>query len=74
MSAGLENPLHLLLVLAVVLLLFGAKRMPEMGRSLGKGIREFKGGILGHDAVEVSGSSDSSQTEVAEQTAKDNDP
>jgi sec-independent protein translocase protein TatA len=37
----------LLLVLVVFLLLFGAKRIPEIGRSLGKGIREFKGSLAG---------------------------
>ena len=45
MGLGLENPLHLLIVLVVVLLLFGAKRLPEMGRSLGEGLRGFKDGI-----------------------------
>jgi len=45
MFAGLESPTHLLLVLVVILLLFGAKRLPEMGRSLGRGIKEFKEGI-----------------------------
>ncbi|HET8979201.1 MAG TPA: twin-arginine translocase TatA/TatE family subunit [Solirubrobacteraceae bacterium] len=39
---GLENPLHILIVLLVVLLVFGAKRLPELGRSLGSGMREFK--------------------------------
>ena len=33
---------EILIILLVVLLLFGAKRLPEMGASLGKGIREFK--------------------------------
>ena len=36
------GPLELAIVLIVVLLIFGPKRLPEMGRSLGKGIREFK--------------------------------
>ena len=36
------GPEKLLLLLLVVLLLFGAKRLPEIGHSLGKGIREFK--------------------------------
>lgn len=44
---GLENPLHILLVLLVVLLVFGAKRLPELGRSLGSGMREFKDSISG---------------------------
>jgi sec-independent protein translocase protein TatA len=36
---------EILLVFLVVLLLFGAKRLPEIGSSLGKGIREFKGSL-----------------------------
>jgi sec-independent protein translocase protein TatA len=44
---GLENPLHIAFVLVVVLLVFGAKRVPEVGRSLGNGIREFKDSITG---------------------------
>ena len=39
----------LVLLLVVFLLLFGAKRIPEIGRSLGKGIREFKGSLAGLD-------------------------
>ena len=39
----------ILLLLVVFLLLFGAKRIPEIGRSLGKGIREFKGSLAGID-------------------------
>jgi len=38
---------EIILILLVVLLLFGAKRLPEMGRALGKGIREFKRSIKG---------------------------
>jgi sec-independent protein translocase protein TatA len=50
MLSGFENPFHILIVAAVVLLLFGAKRMPEMGRSLGTGMREFRDGILGRES------------------------
>lgn len=39
------GPMEMILVLLVVLLLFGAKRLPEIGTSLGKGIREFKSSI-----------------------------
>lgn len=42
---GLDNPVHLMFVLVVMLLLFGAKRLPEMGRSLGEGLRGFKDAI-----------------------------
>ena len=38
---------ELLILLLVLLLVFGAKRLPEMGRSLGKGMREFKDSDLG---------------------------
>ena len=41
---GIEK---ILLLLLIILLLFGAKRLPEFGRSLGKGIREFKGSLSG---------------------------
>ena len=44
---GLENPIHLLLVLVVMLLVFGAKRLPEMGRSLGSGLRGFRDALSG---------------------------
>lgn len=40
---------ELLILLLVVLLVFGPKRLPEMGRSLGRGIREFKESISGED-------------------------
>lgn len=49
---GLENPLHIAIVLLVVLLVFGAKRLPEMGRSLGSGLRGFKESISGESAPE----------------------
>ena len=38
----MPGPLETLVILLVILLLFGAKRLPEIGRSLGEGIREFK--------------------------------
>jgi sec-independent protein translocase protein TatA len=48
---GLDNPIHLLLLLVILLLVFGAKRLPEMGRSLGEGLRGFKGAISGEPAL-----------------------
>lgn len=47
MLSGLDNPLHLLIVLVVVMLLFGAKRLPELGSGLGNGIKSFKDGLAG---------------------------
>jgi len=44
MFGGVGIP-ELILIFMVILLLFGAKRLPEIGSSLGKGIREFKGSL-----------------------------
>ena len=46
MPFGVGFP-ELIILLLVLLLVFGAKRLPEMGRSLGKGMREFKDGVSG---------------------------
>ena len=54
---GLDNPLHIAFLVVILLLLFGARRLPEIGRSLGTGMREFKDSI--------SGSSSSSQEHPA---------
>jgi sec-independent protein translocase protein TatA len=44
---GLDNPLHVAFLLIVLLLVFGARRLPEMGRSIGAGMREFKDSLSG---------------------------
>jgi sec-independent protein translocase protein TatA len=46
---GWIGPWELAILLIVVLLVFGPKRLPEMGKSLGKGMREFKNSISGKD-------------------------
>jgi sec-independent protein translocase protein TatA len=48
---GLDNPLHIAFLLTIMLLVFGAKRLPEMGRSLGEGLRGFKSSINGEQAT-----------------------
>jgi sec-independent protein translocase protein TatA len=45
MNFGNIGPLELLMILVIVLVIFGAKRVPEIGASIGKGIREFKRNI-----------------------------
>jgi sec-independent protein translocase protein TatA len=44
---GLDNPIHLVFLLVILLLVFGAKRLPEIGRSLGTGLRGFRESISG---------------------------
>jgi sec-independent protein translocase protein TatA len=47
---GNVGPLEIGIVLVIALIVFGPKRLPELGRSLGKGIREFRGSLSGdHD-------------------------
>ncbi len=46
-GSGLLQPTHLLFILVIVLILFGPGKLPDLGRSLGKGIREFKDAIRG---------------------------
>jgi sec-independent protein translocase protein TatA len=41
------GPLELAIVLIIALVVFGPKRLPELGRSLGRGIREFRGSVSG---------------------------
>jgi TatA/E family protein of Tat protein translocase len=41
------GPLEILLVLGIALIVFGPKRLPELGRSMGKGIREFRSSLSG---------------------------
>lgn len=49
---GWIGPWELAILLIVVLLVFGPKRLPEMGRSMGRGMREFKNSITGKDEHE----------------------
>jgi len=49
---GLESPSHLVLLLVAVAFFFGAKRLPEIGRSLGHGMRGFKDALTGQDEPE----------------------
>jgi sec-independent protein translocase protein TatA len=53
MFAGLASPTHLIVVLAVILLLFGAKRIPELAKGLGTGFKELREGISSGDEAEA---------------------
>ncbi len=65
MFTGLESPTHLLFILVVVLLLFGGKRIPELARGLGSGMREFRKGLESDDAQ------DNGREETSEERNKD---
>jgi sec-independent protein translocase protein TatA len=70
MVGDILQPTHLLLILVVALLVLGPKRLPEAGRSLGKGLRDFKRAINGVSDLrqEITG------TEAAKPAAEPADP
>jgi sec-independent protein translocase protein TatA len=71
---GLFQPTHLLLILLIVLILFGPGKLPDLGRGLGKGIREFKDAIRGGTAGDAPSStekkSEASRPAETSETAK----
>jgi len=44
---GLLSPIHLIIILVIVLILFGPGKLPDLGKGLGKGIKEFKDAMRG---------------------------
>jgi sec-independent protein translocase protein TatA len=44
---GLLSPVHMVIIMVIVLILFGPGKLPELGKGLGKGIREFKDSLRG---------------------------
>jgi sec-independent protein translocase protein TatA len=53
------GPLEIVIILVIVLIIFGPKRLPDLGRSLGHGMREFKDSVTGKDKEELAeGSAD----------------
>lgn len=64
MIEGLLQPTHLMIILAVALLVFGPKKLPELGQGLGKGIRSFKDSMkAGSDEVEKTEATTSRQND-----------
>ena len=62
---SIVGPKELIVVLIVALLVFGPKRLPEVGRSLGRGLREFKEGITGRDDSRELGGRETSSSHPA---------
>ena len=74
---GLDNPIHILFLLILLLLVFGAKRLPEIGRSLGTGMRGFKETLSSEASNEArlpahdqNGASPTAQAQAAPPTAE----
>jgi sec-independent protein translocase protein TatA len=49
MFEGLFQPMHLLVIFGIALLVFGPKKLPELGKGIGEGIRGFKSAIRAED-------------------------
>jgi sec-independent protein translocase protein TatA len=64
------GPLEIIIVLVVVLLIFGPKRLPDLGRSLGSGMREFKDSVTGKDKDRELDSGDQAEHEPASSEKK----
>ncbi len=45
MFGGILQPMHLVIILAIVLIIFGPGKLPELGKTLGSGIREFRDSV-----------------------------
>jgi sec-independent protein translocase protein TatA len=52
-GAGVFQPWHLIVILVIVLIIFGPGKLPDLGQSLGRGIREFKSSVKGEDDAEA---------------------
>jgi sec-independent protein translocase protein TatA len=62
------GPLELVIVLVIILLIFGPKRLPQAGRSLGQGLREFKDSVTGNDKDDEPVQASSELPPAAEET------
>ena len=72
MFTDILQPTHLIFILVVALLVLGPKRLPEVGRSLGRGLRDFRSAMSGDDHDDVPGGTtpmDLSPAEPAHQPA-----
>lgn len=76
MFTNILQPTHLIILLAVVLLFLGPKRLPEAGRALGHGLREFKSSVTGErgDTGERPAIADGPEVAPAPGSASEADP
>ena len=64
MGEGLFQPMHLLVILVIALILFGPKRLPELGKGLGDGISALKEGMKDQDTKAKPSSDDKPETKA----------
>ncbi|MFZ1011156.1 MAG: twin-arginine translocase TatA/TatE family subunit [Candidatus Sulfotelmatobacter sp.] len=62
MFEGLFQPMHLLVIFAIALLVFGPKKLPELGKGLGEGIRALKEGMKDNPPAQASTEQKSSES------------
>jgi sec-independent protein translocase protein TatA len=66
MFEGLFQPTHLLLIFFIALLVFGPKKLPELGKGLGDGIRALKEGMKDHSSTQASTEASNEQSKNTE--------
>ncbi len=70
MFEGLFQPMHLIVILAIALVIFGPGKLPELGSSLGKSIREFKKAMSDADKdIDITPAQQGAQKEIASPTS-----
>jgi sec-independent protein translocase protein TatA len=68
MLDNLFTPTHLLIILVIALLIFGPRKLPELGKGLGEGLRGFKDGIKGIGSDAAKQENAATKTEAPQQT------
>lgn len=66
MFEGLFQPMHLLVIFFIALLVFGPRKLPELGKGLGEGIRALKDGMKDHQPTQASSDQSKDQSKSTE--------
>jgi sec-independent protein translocase protein TatA len=68
------GPLEIIIVLVIVLVVFGPKRLPDLGRSLGRGMREFKQSVTGEDREQLPSPEHAEKPETTQRSPAASEP